>query len=153
MYFEREFESEKEIFHTKLREWQELDDFIQAKKPKPVEPIPRLVFFSGHNATAVDQLIDKQRIFLTLEKPDFREGLVQIDNNQLELKTIGVDTIFVAARPQTSPIKNLSPVNEKGCFEIHPNEPFFSDAWSTDLENIKVIEDEIFKLFSPRNSL
>lgn len=148
-YMDQEFEKEVNEFHQKLREWQELDDFVQAKKPKPVEPIPRLVYFSGHNATAVDQLIDKRRLFLTLEKPDFREGHKQSDNNALELKTIGVDRILVATNLQKPSIDIHLSVSEIGFYQLEVCLPLVSGAWFKDLEKLKGIENEIFKLFSP----
>ena len=136
----------------KLREWQSLDDFVQAKIQKPVEPIPRLVFFSGHNATAVDQLIDKRRLFLTLEKPDFRDGLRQPENNPLELKTIGADRILVANKMMKPKMDVHLALNEVGYFECELNLPNISGAWKQDLERLKGIEYEIFKLFSPADA-
>lgn len=142
-HLDQEFEQDVNTFHQQLREWQALDDFIQAKKPKPVEPIPRLVFFSGHNATAVDQLIDKRRLFLTLEKPDFREGHRHPDNNALELKTIGADRILVATALKKPLIETHLAADEAGYFNREIGN------WKNDLELIKGIENEIFKLFSP----
>ena len=149
---DREFENEVNSFHSKLREWQELDDFVQVKIQKPVEPIPRLVFFSGHNATAVDQLIDKRRLFLTLEKPDFREGNKQPENNSLELKTIGVDRIIVANKMFKPDIETHLKFHEKGHFYADLSFPNISESWNKDLEKLKGIENEIFKLFSPASS-
>jgi len=143
------FENEINLFHSKLREWQELDDFVQVKIQKPVEPIPRLVFFSGHNATAVDQLIDKRRLFLTLEKPELREGNKQPENNSLDLKTIGVDRIIVANKLIKPKIENYLDINEKGHFAADISFPNISESWIKDLEKLKGIENEIFKLFSP----
>lgn len=140
---EKDFLADVEKFETKLREWQELDDFVQAKIPRPAEPIPRLNFFSGHNVSAVDELIDRKRLFLTLEHPDFREGRKHPANNLLELKTIGVDRIFVALDPVK---KNITPdlrILERGYFDLLPAD------WKRDLENLKGIENEIFTLFSP----
>jgi hypothetical protein len=151
-YFESEFEKETTTFHHKLREWQQLDDFVQAKIPRPVEPIPRLVFFSGHNATAVDQLIDKKRLFLTLEKPDFREGLKQPENNLLDLKTIGVDRVLVALDFERKPLEiNLSP-DEKGFFVLNPSSVSYKKSWESDLNRLKGLENEIFKLFTPAHA-
>lgn len=151
-YFESEFEKETTSFHHKLREWQQLDDFVQAKIPRPVEPIPRLVFFSGHNATAVDQLIDKKRLFLTLEKPDFREGLKQPENNLLDLKTIGVDRVLVALDFERKPLEiNLSS-DEKGFFVLNPSPVSFEKSWENDLNRLKGLENEIFKLFTPAHA-
>jgi hypothetical protein len=151
-HMEQEFQTEITEFHNKLREWQELDDFVQAKKPKPAEPIPRLVFFSGHNATAVDQLIDKRRLFLTLEKPDFREGLRQPENNPLELKTIGADRILVANDLHKPKIEVVLAPQEVGFYNAAVALPNEKDAWSKDLEKFKGIEHEIFKLFSPADA-
>lgn len=151
-FMEAEFQAEVNTFHHKLREWQALDDFVQVKYPKPVEPIPRLVFFSGHNATAVDQLIDKRRLFLTLEKPEFREGNRQPENNTLDLKTIGVDRILVANKLTRPKIDMELASNEVGLFEFDVTSPNLKKAWSLDLEKLKGIEHEIFKLFSPADS-
>jgi hypothetical protein len=146
-----EFEKEIENFTRKLREWQELDDFVQVKIPKPAEPIPRLNFFSGHNVTAIDELIDRRRMFVTLEKPEFRHGKKHPENNNLELKTVGVDHILVAHTK-----KNLSIIEidhgEQGFFGPTPSRLNISDAWEEDLSKLEGIEDEVFKLFSPVDS-
>lgn len=146
---EKEFLQEIEAFHGKLREWQELDDFVQAKIPRPAEPIPRLNFFSGHNVTAVDELIDKKRLFLTLEHPDFREGKKHPANNLLDLKTLGVDRIYVAIDPVKENITGNLRILERGYFDLTPVFPNLAEAWEKDLENLKGIENEIFTLFSP----
>jgi hypothetical protein len=151
-YMEAEFEKEVNEFHAKLREWQELDDFVQAKKPKPTEPIPRLVFFSGHNATAIDQLIDKNRIFLTLEKPQFRPGLKQPDNNILELKTIGVDEVLVASPLKKPEIYIPLDQHEVGFFTLASIMPTVKDGFSLELIQLKGITNEVFKLFSPADT-
>lgn len=143
---EKDFQAEIVKFETKLREWQELDDFVQVKYPKPAEPIPRLNFFSGHNVSAVDELIDRKRLFLTLEHPDFREGKKHPLNNLLELKTLGVDKIFVALDPVKKNVTENLRILEPGYFDVTP------ENWDTDLERLKGIEDEIFKLFSPADT-
>ena len=148
-----EFEKEVNEFHHKLREWQELDDFIQAKKPKPVEPIPRLVFFSGHNATAIDQLIDKNRLFLTLEKPSYRPGLKHPDNNILELKTIGVDEVLIASPLKKPDIFIQLDADEVGYFTLAPLLPTLKNKMSLELSQLKGITNEIFLLFSPADTL
>ena len=149
---EDEFQNDVTIFHQKLREWQNLDDYVQVKMPRPVEPIPRLVFFSGHNATAVDQLIDKRRLFLTLEKPDFREGLRHPENNNLDLKTIGVDRILVLNKLKRPDMSSTLVLNEIGHFVVDLHLPNIQDAWKKDLETFKGIEHEIFKLFTPSDA-
>lgn len=146
---EKDFQLEIDKFEKKLREWQEMEDYIRAKYPRPAEPIPRLNFFSGHNVTAVDELIDRKRLFLTLEHPDFREGKKHPANNQLELKTIGVDRIFVALDPVKKEIAQNLRILERGYYYYDPAFAGTDDAWEKDLEALKGIEDEIFRLFSP----
>jgi hypothetical protein len=143
-----EFKKDAQDYVRKLREWQELDDFIQAKVPKPTEPIPRLVFFSGHNVTAVDELIDRRRMFLTLEKPDFREGKIHPENNQLDLKTIGVDHVINGHAQKDLKLIQLDS-DEKGYFNLTPNLPNMKEGWTKDIHLLEGIENEIFKLFSP----
>jgi hypothetical protein len=148
---ESEFHHEADLFQAQLREWQDLDDFIRAKKPRPAEPIPRLVFFSGHNVTAIDQLIDKKRLFLTLEKPDWRKGLRQPENNHLDLKTIGVDEVVVANDFKKKNISEYSLVNEIGYFILSSKGYVYKDAWRDNLDELQKIEDQVFKLFSPHS--
>lgn len=148
---DEEFEAEIEKFSLKLREWQELDDFVQVKVPRPAEPIPRLNYFSGHNVSAIDELIDRKRMFMTLEKPEFREGKKHPENNHLDLKTIGVDHILVGHAKKNNLILELDP-GEEGFFEVTPTRPNIDGDWESDLLKIEGIEDEIFKLFSPVDS-
>ena len=145
---DEEFETEINTFTKKLREWQELDDFIQVKMSRPVEPIPRINFFSGHNVSAVDELIDRNRMFLTLEKPEFREGLKHPKNNLPDLKTLGVDSILVSHAKKDMSRMQLDN-GEKGLFSLTPTRPNMKDSWERDLSRLEGIEDEIFKLFSP----
>ncbi len=145
------FESDVNTFTRKLREWQELDDFVQVKIPRPTEPIPRINFFSGHNVSAVDELIDRNRMFLTLEKPEFRAGDKHPENNLPDLKTLGVDYVLVAhARKDMAGIQLDH--GEKGLFSLTPARPNINGGWEKDLLQLEGIEDEIFKLFSPVDS-
>jgi hypothetical protein len=147
-HIDQEFEMEVQSFTTKLRAWQELDDFVQVKIPRPSEPIPRLNFFSGHNVSAMDELIDRKRMFLTLERPEFRSGKKHPENNHLDLKTIGVDHILVGHAKKKSSLIELDP-EEAGFFYFTPARPNIKNGWSVDLTNLEGIENEIFKLFSP----
>lgn len=150
-YMEGEFDKEVNEFTKKLHDWQQLDDFVQVKIPRPSEPIPRLNYFSGHNVTAIDELIDKKRMFVTLERPEFRQGKKHPENNHQELKTIGVDHILVANGKRDGSVVQVDK-DEPGFFSFVPTRVNVKDAWTQDLEKVKGIEDEIFKLFSPRDS-
>jgi hypothetical protein len=146
-----EFEKEIEVFSTKLRDWQKLDDFVQVKIPKPSEPIPRINYFSGHNVSAIDELIDRKRMFLTLEKPEFQTGKKHPENNHLDLKTIGVDHILVGHGRRNPSVVMLDP-DETGYFSLIPSRPNIDGGWENDLSLLEGIEDEIFKLFSPTDT-
>jgi hypothetical protein len=150
-YMENEFQKEIEVFTKKLRDWQELDDFVQVKIPKPAEPIPRLNFFSGHNVTAIDELIDRKRMFVTLEKPEFRNGKKHPENNNLDLKTVGADHVLVAHAKKDLSIIEVDH-GDQGFFGFTPARLNVANAWEKDLEILEGIEDEIFKLFSPVDS-
>ncbi len=144
-----EYKIESDEFLAKLRDWQELEDYIKAKIPRPAEPVPRLVFFSGHSISAVDQLIDKKRLFLTLEKPDFRQGLKQPDNNGIDLKTIGADQILVLGGSQRKVLDQDLRENEVGYFKIEMPS-VWDQTRKTKLKMIlDKIEHEINTLFSP----
>lgn len=145
---EASLEADFSDFHHKLRQWQELDDFVQVKIPKPAEPIPQVNFFSGHNATAIDELIDRQRLFLTLEKPEFRQGKKHPDNNRLELKTIGVDRVLVATELTKVMITPSLHPQEPGYFNLVSALPSLKQGWINELNELKGFEDEVFKLFS-----
>lgn len=136
-------------FHEKLREWQELDDFVKVKKPRPAEPIPQLNFFSGHNLTAIDELIDKNRLFVTLEKPEFRNGKKHPENNLVDLKTLGVDGILGTLNLRAPEIKIGLAQDEVGYFEWIGKLPSEKNYWGSALDKLKEIEDAIFNLFSP----
>lgn len=147
-FIDDEYDRERTQFHEKLRQWQELDDFVQVKYPKPAEPLPRLNYFSAHNVTAVDQLIDRKKMFLTLEHPDFRVGKLHPDNNHLELKTIGCDQILVSTGLTRQNVAILQH-GELGYWNLEPQHPNVSSAWEKDIHKLEGIEHEIFKLFTP----
>lgn len=145
-------------YEARLAEWMELDGFIKAKKPKPEEPIPRYVVFSGHLVTSVDQLIDKTRSFLTLETSPFVRGEVQSANNEVELKTIGVDKIIAATGTRRAWEKfhgmDLSvSADQKDARDpagLHPEVGFFTLGDKLSPKREAQILFELQKLFSPR---
>jgi hypothetical protein len=153
---EAEHHDALQVWEKNLAEWQELDDFVRAKKPKPEMPIPRLVIFSAHMLTGVDQLVDKSRSFLTLETIPWLTGLMQPENNQMELKTIGVDLIIGATGTTRDWSKfhglDLQPTSN-GKFArdskgTHPEKGFFT--LGAELGAQEEILSQLKTLFSPR---
>jgi len=142
-------------------EWSELDDFVKAKKPAPEFPIPRLVVFSGHIVSAVDQLVDKSRCFLTIETSPFVKGLVQPENNLQELKTIGVDLIVSAtgtarAWERFPGLQLRARADRRDSWDAHGKHEeigFFTLPESAGSARIESILAELRQLFSPRGTL
>ncbi len=152
-----EHELEMVQYQQELAIWDELDDFVKVKKVKPAEPIPRLVFFSGHLVTAADQLIDKSRTFLTLETSPWNEPKVQVENNQMDIKTIGVDFVVAACGTRRDhshfyglDLKlNLNSKNAGDEQGVHPEVGFYTLANSLQRE---LIINSLLTLFSPKES-
>jgi hypothetical protein len=85
---QNKFVKDSKVFQEKINEWKGLEDYIRAKRPRPIEPKRQIEIFEGCNVTSVDKLLDKDKIFITFERPKFRgESLI---------KTLGVDKALVA---------------------------------------------------------
>jgi len=83
------FAQDSKDFQTKINEWKSLEDYVRAKIPRPLEPERQIEIFTGSNVTSVDKLLDKNKIFITLERPEFRDG-------ESLIKTLGVDLVLVS---------------------------------------------------------
>lgn len=153
-------------FEADLDKWNLLEDYEKAKISKPEAPIPQLVIFSGHDVTSIDSLSDHERLFLTIEKSDFRECFEQKENGTISLKTIGADQIISANGHKKNPdlfsslqtnfkhdglsIDNDGHLhNEPGFFTL-PGYCRKSFNWDldTDKKAINKIEQTILKYFS-----
>jgi hypothetical protein len=84
------FQERQDEFQVKLKEWQELDDFVKVKVPKPREPQAKLVDWSSHSVVSVDKLIDRPQYFLSIERPHFSAPQQQNPSCQ----TLAVDAII-----------------------------------------------------------
>lgn len=92
----QDFENKRvETFLETLRKWQTLEDYEKVKISKPEEPIPTLVYFTGHEVTVMTKLSDQDKVYLTCEIPAFRKPTKGIENSLQSLKTIAVDHIYV----------------------------------------------------------
>lgn len=82
------FEDKRVSYEKSLREWRDLEDYMKAKIPKPKEPSKNPSFFSGFNVTAIDKLIDREEVFVTIEDAPFRK-------TSNSVKTIPCDKVAV----------------------------------------------------------
>lgn len=137
-YYEEEYNKEILNYEKLLFSWRELEDYIQAKIEKPILPNRKIEIFSCCNVTAIDQLIDQEGLFITIESPDYREDF-KAEN---ELKTISVDAIVVANGYQKNTKSNGLREDEVGYFYLVENNG------DQNLQLLKNIEMQILNYFT-----
>jgi len=163
------FENKRVTFEKSLREWRDLEDYMKAKVPRPKEPSKNPSFFCGFNVTAVDKLIDREEVFVTIENAPFRGS----SNN---VKTIPCDKVAVLTGYQCSHYlfeglkADFTPSKKQALSNngLHPHEPGFytlgpvNDTQNQDsnsqsiqryelndgLHQIEVIVDNILSFFT-----
>jgi hypothetical protein len=132
------FEKQKEIFEVKIHEWRDLEDYIKAKVPKPVQPEPKIKIFEGYDVTSVDRLLDREGVFATIETPDFREFAPQND-----LKTLPAEALFITCGViENSLFEAGEKADEPGHYILK------GDDLNSGLNQIKKIEEGILSFFS-----
>ena len=133
-----QFENEKGVFETKIREWRDLEDYIKVKVPKPIEPESKLKIYQGYDVTSVDRLLDREGVFATIESPDFRDYAPMND-----LKTLPADAIFIGNGVIDSSLFEAGEkINEPGYYILK------AEDLSSGLSQIKKIEENILSFFS-----
>ena len=142
----RGYEEAKANFTQAIREWRSLEDYEKAKVQMPVEPINRLMIFNGYSVTAIDKLLDREGVFITAEKANFRDSEEVSDSEQI--KTVPADFIIVG---KGYDLLARDTVN-KGLIE---NEPGYYDqrglTLRAGLKNIVEIEKNIMSFFSKQS--
>lgn len=138
-FSQTQFDNDKIEFEKKMYEWRDLEDYVKAKVPMPVEPQAKIKIFQGYDVTSVDRLLDREGVFATLEAPDFRT-FSEVPN---DLKTLPADAIMIACG-----------VEEDLEFArgINLDEPGYYRLNSLDIKEglamIKNIEQKILSFFS-----
>jgi hypothetical protein len=132
------YEKAKTTFEVKIREWRDLDDYVQVKIPKPIEPTPLLIIHQGYDVTSVDRLLDREGVFATIESPDFRN----FSKTPNDMMTLSADALCVARGVSEENLAGKS-LNEK--------EPGYYVLNSRDvdsaLNDIQAIEVDILNYF------
>lgn len=133
-----QFENEKGVFETKIRQWRDLEDYIKVKVPKPIEPESKLKIYQGYDVTSVDRLLDREGVFATIESPDFRDYAQMND-----LKTLPADAIFIGNGVIDSSLFEAGEkINEPGYYILK------GEDLTSGLSQIKKIEENILSFFS-----
>lgn len=84
------FKQECETYSKEIQEYRALSDEQKKGRSLPDEPKRPLIFYEGFSLTAMDRLSDREKLYLTIESPRFRE-VYQKD----ELKTLETDKVFL----------------------------------------------------------
>ena len=157
-------EKEKIIqFEKDLHHWRDLEPHIKAKTPQPVEPRSQINFLTGYNVSALDRLLDREGLFVTLEMSPFREDY----NPEKEMVTLAADTILVATghykdptlfkglltkydEMRKYPLSEKAETSESGFYIIGATKRAHNDRYSLEdgLKDIDLIEKDILKFFS-----
>jgi hypothetical protein len=120
-------------------EWRDLEDYIKAKIPKPLEPQPKIIIYQGYDVTSVDKLLDREGVFATIESPDFRSCSI-IAN---DLKTLPAETIMIARGVENDwQFSKGIDINEDGYYRLNAtslNEVF---------DEIRSIEQRVLAFFT-----
>lgn len=135
---ETKFDKAKLEFERKTHEWRDLEDYVKVKVPKPVEPTPLLVIHQGYDVTSVDRLLDRDGVFATIERPEFRD----FNKDGAEMMTLAADALCIARGVHNETL---------GADSLIANEPGFYSLKSTNINSwlteIKQIEEDILKFF------
>lgn len=89
-------EEEQKISQYKkdLKDWESKEPYEKVKLKKPLPPEKRIKYLSGYNITSLDKLTEYDSLFVTIERPSFREQTG--DKFDEELQTLQTDLIIQA---------------------------------------------------------
>lgn len=74
-------------FEQEMAEYRSLEEYERVKWPCPIEPCERLFFWRGYSVLTVDLLEDREGLFLSIERPEFK--------GESHLKVLHGDVILV----------------------------------------------------------
>jgi hypothetical protein len=114
---ESQFEKAKKVFEKAIHDWRDLEDYIKVKVPMPKEPVSQLRIYNGYDVTSVDRLLDQEGLFVTIERPEYR----QRDNSDAPLMmTLKADAILVTQGKSTESLgSGFSKDNEPGYYNLN----------------------------------
>ncbi|HAZ12931.1 MAG: hypothetical protein A2X86_09085 [Bdellovibrionales bacterium GWA2_49_15] len=122
-----------------LKAWEALEDYVQAKVPKPVPPRFQIEFIGEAHVQAIDAPVDRKDLFLTYDT-------VRWDHGELINKgpfTIGADLVFVATK--RFPAQDCSVIllpDEPGHYHLRASPPL-----KNGLLNIELIKRDLSRFF------
>jgi len=148
--------NEEKRLEAELKKWNELEDYVRVKYPRPQMIEPQINFLESTNVISIDQLDEQKKFFLTIEPTKSVEQYEEF----LGVKTIGVDAILnMNPGKISSEIVEGLKVNYRDLTTdkiIFPEEPGFFNISKSNAKaenqriekNCELILDEIKKYFS-----
>lgn len=152
---ERDYQEAKDLYQTKYQEWQLLEDYMKAKIAEPAYPIPGIVIFAGHTTTIINKLVDQDKLFLSIEKPEFREAKQQKENSDLASKTLSLDRVYIASQfSRNTAIYNSLNISDRPGLQEEPGMFFCShlgESGDLDVDSNSFFTS-LLKWFSPKET-
>ncbi len=113
------------------------EEILRFEQTKEVEPKRRVFEYPKMNIVSLDYLEDRERLYLTLEIPDFRSQDVHF--TQKKISTIAIDFIlhFRALKPSSRQYNSFLLENEPGYYKIEAGEWKNLDQLQTTAEKLK----------------
>ena len=134
---QRDMEEEAKLVEQKLKEWNEMEDYVRVKYPRPQARPPKIQVYENVGIVSIDRLDDHQDYFVSLEVyENFKTPASS------EIKTLGAHQIINAYDKKfDSSVYEYLNTDEDGLYIVNTN------------ETSKKIFDEVFndikKYFSP----
>lgn len=129
-----------DLYQKQLQGWRSLEPFERAKVPEPSEPPLPINMYLGHNVTAVDSLIDKEELFVTIEKPTFRDNELEHET----LKTLSADAIVVCAKESFQTVSRGMRIEGDDCIQNQEPGMYFLKSKN----DVAMIRDNLLSFFS-----
>jgi hypothetical protein len=85
-------QEDRRIYEKSLFEWRDLEPHIKTKTPEPKIPTSQLNIVPASNVTALDRLLDREGLFVTLESNTFRNAS---EKSEEFINTMSCDSLFV----------------------------------------------------------
>lgn len=145
--------ADKDLYQKKIFEWRELEDYIRVKVPMPSEPKSKVETIESASIVAVDRLIDREGLFVTIEMGESED-----------IFTRSFSSILNARKPQWDEHKFKGLALALGTPEqvVTSSEPGFyclggtdSTIWSSkaSLNELEEIISDVMKWFRPAGEM
>ncbi len=139
-----------EQFEKDILDWKSLQAHMRLKIPRPMEPQANFDIFHGVNIMSIDQFLDREGLFVTLEAPTFRP-----QRSPISVKTLHLDKIFVCTGYKSHTcldhdhfLKNEEP----GLYFLGLTQDGKTSTLQEGIENIDDIIKKVLTFFSRQDS-